>query len=128
MRRNLELYGDYWCFDMMKRGIMTLLWSYTAITLYDEMRHVCIGVEGFVCGERIDMYRAQVRFVEKYAPRRPLVSVNIVSGDGFFDAQVIKDLGLVNAAFIYDRHHLKGDGLEKMFGKVTYEMLKGLLH
>ena len=31
-------------------------------------------------------------------------------------------------AFVYDRHHLKGDGLSKMFGKVIYEMLKGLLH
>ena len=55
MHRNLELYGDFMCFDIMKRGIMSLLLTYTAVAIFDEMSHVCIDVEGFVCGEQLDM-------------------------------------------------------------------------
>ena len=46
----------------------------------------------------------------------------------FSDAEVIADLGLVNAYFVSDRHHLKCNGLLKMFEKVVSKMLKGLLH
>ena len=124
MRRNLELYGDYMCFDMMARGIMSLLWSYTAIALYDEMRHICIGLEGFVCGERFDMYCAMASFIGKHAPRRKLSSVLIVSGDGFFDKESVTRMGFCNAAFIADRHHLLNSGVKKMFGKITYDLIK----
>ncbi|KAL7533759.1 hypothetical protein ACHAXR_009974 [Thalassiosira sp. AJA248-18] len=54
MWRNLELYGWYLCFDMMKRGINTLLWPYVAVTMTDDLNELCLGCEGIVCGERLE--------------------------------------------------------------------------
>ena len=68
---------------MMKRGINTLLWPYTAITMLDEINKVCVACEGIVCGERQDTYYAQTRFLQEHAPGRHLIEVNIVAGDGF---------------------------------------------
>ena len=52
MRKNFELYGDYIAFDMMKRGINTLLWPYVAVTMYNEMKKLCIGCEGMLAESR----------------------------------------------------------------------------
>ena len=69
MRRNLELFRQYICLDMMMRGINTLLWPYVAIALMDEFGELCIGCEGIVCGEILDMYRFVVEFVRKNCPK-----------------------------------------------------------
>ena len=111
MRRNYELYGTYLCLDMMKRAINKLAWPYTGIALYDEMGHICIALEGFVCGERYEMYLEKVRFLSRYAPKRPISSVTIVSGDGFFDKAMIMKLGFVNAEYVADWWHMKDSGL-----------------
>ena len=79
MRRNYELSGSFFCVDMMKRGINTSLWPYTAITMLYEMKKVCVACEEIVCGERQDMYCAQADFLEEYAPGRPLSEVLIVA-------------------------------------------------
>ena len=84
MRRNLELFGSYMCFDMMMRGINTLLFPYAAITLMDEFGELCLGCEGMVCGETYEMYSFIVQFVARECPGMPLSKVKIVSADGFF--------------------------------------------
>ena len=128
MRRNYELYGGYICFDMMKRGLNKLLWPYTAITMYDETGSLCLACEGFVHGERTDIYVAECRFLGKHAPSRPLTSVQIASADGFFDKEMLMTLGLTNAKFVTDHHHLKDSGLVKKFGKTIHDLLKTQLH
>ena len=128
MRRNFELFGGYVCFDMMKRGLNKLLWPYTAVALYDEMEHLCLACEGFVCGERFDTYLAQCRFLEQHAPGRPLSSVDIASADGYFDKEMLVTLGLTNASFFADHHHLKESGLVERFGKGTHDLLSVHLH
>ena len=55
MRRNLELFGTYLCFDMMKSVFNTLLRPYVAVALLDEFNELCIGCEGIVCGKTDDM-------------------------------------------------------------------------
>ena len=50
-RRNYELFGDYICFDMMKRGLNIFLWPYSGIALLDETNCLFVCLEGFVCGE-----------------------------------------------------------------------------
>ena len=127
MRRNYELFGSYLCFDMMKRDINTLLWPYTAITMLDEAKNVCVACEGIVCGEKTDMYSAQAKFLSKYATSRQLSSVQIVAADGFFDQETIIDLGFINANFIMDHWHLFDSGLLKIFGKSGYDKLKSHL-
>ncbi|KAL7545888.1 hypothetical protein ACHAWF_014596 [Thalassiosira exigua] len=127
MRRNFELFGGYVCMDMMKRGINKLLWPYSAVTMYDDTRKICLACEGFMCGERSDMYEFSARFLEQYAPGRPLSDVRIVSGDGFFNRKVIRDMGFVNARLISDHWHLVDSGLELLFGKYVYGMLAGHL-
>ena len=84
MRRNFELFGSSICLDMMKRGISTLLWPYTAVVMHDDANHICVACEGIVCGERFDMYKAHASFLARYAPSLPLQSVKVVEGDGFF--------------------------------------------
>jgi len=124
MRRNFELFGGYICLDMMKRKLNTLLWPYTAVTMYDENMKICLACEGILCGERYDMYKFLADFLGESAPYRPLSNVNIVAGDGFFDQQMIEDLGFVNAHYITDQWHLFDSGLQKMFGNVGYTILK----
>ena len=97
MRRNYELFGDYVCFDMMKRNITTLGWPYTAIALYDENRQLCVCTEGFVSGEMIDIYIAMGTFLKKHATGRSLEDVRIVSGNGFFNETLTADMGLCEA-------------------------------
>jgi hypothetical protein len=63
MRRNFELYGGYIWMDMMKRGINTLLWPYFAVAMYDEMKKLCIGCKGLLCGERDDIYQFATDFL-----------------------------------------------------------------
>ena len=128
MRRNWELFGDYICLDMMKRGLNTLLWPYVAVTLYDETGGLCLACEGIVCGERIDMYKFVVDFIGESASGRSKEEVMIVAGDGFFDQKMCNDtLGFTNAAYITDVWHLLDQGLCKLFGKSGYILLKGNL-
>ena len=91
------------------------------------MRRVCIGLEGFVCGERFDMYLAKSSFIARHVPRCPLLSVLIISGDGFFDQDSLTRIDFSNASFIADRHHLLKSGHQKIFGKRTYDLLKAHL-
>ncbi|KAL7552459.1 hypothetical protein ACHAWF_016605 [Thalassiosira exigua] len=127
MRRNFELFGGYICMDMMKRGINKLLWPYSAVTMYDETRKICLACEGFMCGERSDMYEFSARFLEQYAPGRSLSDVRIVSGDGFFSRKAIRDMGFANARLIADHWHLVDSGLEQIFGKYVYGMISSHL-
>ena len=84
MRRNYELFGSFICVGMMKRGITTLLWTYTVITMLDEMNRVCVACEEIICRERHHMFFAQAIFLNEYAPRRLLTEVFIIAGDGVF--------------------------------------------
>ena len=68
MHRNFELFGNYLCLDMMKRGINALLWPYTAVAIYDKMMHVCLACEGIVCGECMDMYQFICDFLSQSTP------------------------------------------------------------
>ena len=88
------------------------------------MKKLCVGCEGIVCGERQDMYCAQARFLEEYAPGRPLSEALIVAGDGFFDQSVVVSMGFTNATFIVDHWHLYDSGLNKMFGHTGYDLLR----
>ena len=124
MRRNYELYGDYLCFDMMMRVITTLAWPYTSVALHDEHHKICLALEGFACGEKLDLYAAKIKFLERHAPRRSLDSISIVSADGIMDQSSMETIGLPNAHFIADRWHLVDSGLEKLFGKMTHNLIK----
>ena len=125
MRRDFELFGDFISLDMMKRGINKLLWPYVGVAMYDEMRKLCVACEGVVCGERSDMYRFVAEFLAESSPLRKLEDVKIVAGDAFFSQELVTSLGFLNAILVLDRWHLLDSGLEKMFGKTGYEMLKG---
>ena len=107
----------------MKRGINTLLWPYTAVAMYDELMHVYIACEGIVCGERMDMYQFICDFLSQSTPLWRLTEVNIVSDDGFFNQDVVIELGFDNAKFVTSQWHLFDCGLFKLFGRVGYELL-----
>ena len=123
MRRQYELFGGYICLDMMKRGINKLLWPYAAVAMYDDNRNIIIACEGILCGERYDMYEFMATFLGKNATGRPLTSVDVVAGDGFFSQEMIHRLGFSNAHFITDRWHLVDSGLVQKFGLAAHELL-----
>ena len=127
MHCNFELFSGYLSLDMLKCGLNTLLWPYVAVTMYDEMKKLCIGCEGILWGEKVDMYNFVARFLKECAPGLQLSSVAIVAGDGFFDQQMIVDFEFVNAMFLMDHFHLYDSGLLKYFGQSGYELLKGHL-
>ena len=77
-----------------------------------------------------DMYRFVANFLAEAAPGRLLSSVMVLEGDGFFDQEMIVNLGFTNARFVMDHFHLyisPNPGLAKMFGKRGFELLKGHL-
>ena len=41
---------------MMKRGINTILWPHVAVSMYNELRKICVGCEGIVSGEKKETY------------------------------------------------------------------------
>jgi hypothetical protein len=127
MRKNFELFGGYICLDMMKRGINKLLWPYTAVAMYDEDRRVCLACEGFLCGERFDMYQFTCQFLSENSTIRTLSQVHLVAGDGFFDQSMIVKFGFVNAKYVSDRWHLLESGLLKKFGKACHDLLRSHL-
>ena len=127
MRRNFELFGGYPCLDMMMRGINSLAWPYVALAMYDYDNKLVIGCEGILCGEHMDMYGCLSTFLGDYSPGRPLSTVEVLSGDAFFDQDMVIGLGFVNAAFIIDQHHLIDSGLTQKFGKAGSDLLKGHL-
>ena len=124
MRRNFELFGSFISLDMMKRGLNKMLFPYTAVTMLDESTKLCIACEGIVIGELDEMYKCQADFLKEFAPGRPLDSVLVVAGDGFFDNESISKMGFVNANFIHDQWHLFDSGLSKNLGKVGFLKLK----
>ena len=69
------------------------------------------------------MYQFGCNFLATSSPGHPLIDVDTVSADGFFDQALIVKLGFVNARFILDQWHLLDSGLMKMFGKSGYELL-----
>ena len=70
------------------------------------------------------MYLKKVCFVLRHAPKRPISSVKSVSGDGFFDKEMIIKLGFLNAEYVADRWHMKDTGLQNVFGSSGYELPK----
>ncbi|KAL7550438.1 hypothetical protein ACHAWF_013673 [Thalassiosira exigua] len=104
IRRIFELFGGYISMNMMKRGINKLLWPYSAVTMYDNMQKLCLACKVFMCRERSDMYEFSVCFLDEYAPGIPLADVRVVSGGGFFNHQIIRDMGFVNARLITYRN------------------------
>eukprot|EP00956_Cyclotella_meneghiniana_P040909 scaffold208956_cov35-Cyclotella_meneghiniana.AAC.1 len=112
---------------MMKRGINTILWPYVAVSMYNELRKICVGCEGIVSGEKKETCKFVSDFLAKYTPGRPLSEVSIVAGDEFFNQEMIEYLGFVNAKYIKDHFHLFDSGLGKKFGVTGHNLLKNHL-
>ena len=112
----------------MKRAINKLAWPYTGIALYDEMGHVYVALEGFVCGERYDMYLKKANFLAKYASKRSLLNVKIVAVDGFFDKTTMNKLRFKNAVFFAGCWHMIDSSLRTIFEPSSYNQLKAHLH
>ena len=63
MRDNFERFGAYISLDMMKRAIDKWLWTYMPVAMYNELKKMCIGCEGILCGERADAYEFMCTFL-----------------------------------------------------------------
>ena len=64
--------------------------------MYDKMVHLCLACEGIFCGKQLDMYHFTSSFLADRSPGQRLMYVDIVSGDGFFNRQIVIDLGFTN--------------------------------
>ncbi len=120
MHCNFKLYGGYIGMDMMKRGINTLLWPYFAVAMYDKMKKLCTGCKGLLCDERDNMYQFAADFLAEFSPERPLASVDIVAGDGYFSQDFIFRLGFTEARFVLNMWHLLDSSLEKNIWQIWF--------
>ena len=68
---------------------------------------MCLALEGFACGERLDLYAAKINFLRRHAPGRSLDNIHIVSADGILNQSLMTTIGLPNA------HFLLIDGISK---------------
>ena len=100
---------------MMKRAFNKLAWPYTGIVFYDKMDHMCVSLEGLVCGEQYDTYLVKVNFLLTCITKRSLSDVKIVMGGGCFDQSMVKNLGFTNALFFADRWHTTDSSLCRTF-------------
>ena len=120
---NHEDFGEY----IWKRAINKLAWPYTDVPLYDKMGHICVCLEGFVCGGGYAMYLAKANFLPKHAIKRSLSDVKIVAGDGFVDQSMVKELGFANVVCFDDCWHITESSPHTAFGPIYYNLLKGHL-
>ena len=124
MRDNFERFGGYIASDSMYRTINSWNWPYMSITMYNELNMLCVGCEGFMCGERLDAYSFMTHFLIEKTPARSPESVEAFAGDGIFDEDTVRLLGFPNAAFLTDQNHLFRSALANMFGAHIYEHIK----
>ena len=103
MRDNFERFGGYIASDSMFRTINSWNWPYMAISMYNDLNMLCLGCEGFMCGERLDAYSFMTQFLIANTPARPPESVDVFAGDGIFDQEVVHTLGFPNAAALRRR-------------------------
>jgi len=127
MRRNYELFGGYISLDTMKRAINKWLWPYMLISMYNEHEKMCLGGEAIMCGERKGAYLFLCQFITHHTPMRIPSSVSIVTGDGFFNQEMIGEFGFDQAKYLKDWFHLFDTGLKDTFSDDAYELLKGEL-
>ena len=72
MGRHYDLSGDYLCFDVMHHAITTLAWPYINVSLHDKHHQICLALEGFACGEKIDIYKGLISCLDKHVSGREL--------------------------------------------------------
>ena len=68
MRDNFEQFGGFISLDTTKRAINKWLWLYMSVTMYNEMRMLCLGCEAITCGERVGAYEFMCQFLIKNSP------------------------------------------------------------
>ena len=74
--------------------ILVVDWFETISYLTDfVIKQVCLGCEGIICAERFEAYKFLTDFLVKNTPARPAEKVNVVAGDGFFNQEMVKNLG-----------------------------------
>ena len=76
MRDNFERFGEYIASDSMFRTINSWNWPYMAISMYNELNMLCLGCEGFMCGERLDAYSFMTHFLIENTPARSPESID----------------------------------------------------
>ena len=73
-----------------------------SVIMYNELKQICIGREGIVCGDRADAYAFICAFLLENSPGRTPEEVHIVAGDGFFNQIRINEFGFPSAKFVSD--------------------------
>ena len=63
----------------------------------------------------------------KNTPARPAEKVNVVAGDGFFNQEMVKNLGFGNAIYMADYYHLFDTVLPDRFGKYFIHLIPHLI-
>jgi hypothetical protein len=99
-----------------------------SIVMYNEHKMMCLGCEDIMCGERVDGYKFMCNFLIRNTPGRHPNEVHVFSGDGFFDQEMVRDLGFKHARYLKDWFHLLFTGLTDTFGQYGEELLKDELN
>jgi hypothetical protein len=58
-----------------------------------------------MCGERVNGYKFMCNFLIRNTPGRHSDEVHVFSGDGFFDQEMVRDLGFQHVQYLKDWFH-----------------------
>ena len=124
MRDNFERFGSMISIDATKREINTFNWPYISICMYNEMEKLCIGCEGIVCSERVEAYKALIKFCTNNSPKISRDQIYALCSDGFVTQEIVRNVfDLPNAHFILDQWHLYDSILKKRFTQLYYDKI-----
>lgn len=62
--------------------IQDMDWLYMSISLYNELKSVCLTCKGIVCGVRVDICNAMLQFVAPRNNKRTRYDINVFPADG----------------------------------------------
>jgi hypothetical protein len=94
MREAFVRFGDFVSFDMMKRHLNELHWSYCGLCGYDEDWRVANFVEGLLIAESYDTYEFEMKFLLSVETRRRKESIRVLFADCFLKVDFLTRVGL----------------------------------
>jgi hypothetical protein len=108
MREAFVRFGDFVSFDMMKRHLNELHWSYCGLCGYDEDWRVANFVEGLLIAESYDTYEFEMKFLLSVETRRRKESIRVLFADCFLKVDFLTRVGLTTETtyVIWDHWHL----------------------
>ena len=120
----LHRFGHLIAMNTMMCDINKWLWPYMDITIYNELKKSMYYMRVHHASGTQPCINVLVQFLFENAPACQTEEVLVVSGDILFTQKKIKNWGFTKARLLQDWHHISLFGLEDLFDKIGYTLIK----